>query len=275
MKNWWTSILFVVGVTTLFIGGQGSMHLIQSWKPSGDNGEKIGSAARSQMGRRFVSRAGSDAKRAAPKNPSSQVGLSGFQAIRQDVGELKMCLENRDCFQFFQQDDGKLGYHFAVSKEVASAASELLPLLEQGELAVDQEVIQFVHELLSFPEDHVRDAALRLVPFLPHSEQTLRASLAALDDSVSAPLYSLGLRTFRDYSQDPAYNDVMSQFLAHKLVNGGHFASVEVAKGLLPIINSGNVELFQDTLKKMSPASKAHEFLRSGLEEYKMLTAGF
>ncbi|MCB0385077.1 MAG: hypothetical protein KDD43_06770 [Bdellovibrionales bacterium] len=276
MKNWWTSVLFVLGVTVIFVGGQGSMHILQSWMHMSHRVEKKVRTEALNVGKRISStRTGGPGAENSRPTKSTPMGSSGFLATRQQVQELKLCLETRDCFQFFQQDDGKLGYHYAVSRDVAAAVMDLLPLLEKGELAVDGEVITFVQELLGFPEDHVRDAAFRLVPFLPLSEETLRASLGALDDSVSAPLYQLGLRTLRNYSQDPAYNDLMSQFLAQKLVNGGHLASIEVAKGLFPIINSGNVELFQETLAKLSPASQAHEYLRSGLEEYEVLTAGF
>lgn len=276
MKNWLTSILFMVGFLTLFVGGQGSLQLLESWRLSSSRERSHSEISTSpHRAARLGQPKGSVVGGGPPAVKTSPAARAALVTVRERFDELTHCLESRDCFQFFQQDDGKLGYHYAVSNEVVKVAAEIEPLVESGEVAVDQELILLVHQLLQFPEDHVRDVALRLVPHLPKSPQTLQVALGALRDSASAPLYSLGLKVMKNYADNPSDTRVFSEFLADRLLHGGPNISEEVAKNLFPLLNASNIQLFQGVLTKMPERSPASSYLESGIKEYEIITAGY
>lgn len=181
----------------------------------------------------------------------------------------KKCFDTRDC-SFPSRDPHE--YDFAVGEELRS----LLRRLNEEYGAADESrplVEPLARELLASLNDSVQDAALDLLGRFPPSPENLRAMMTGLKDSPDALLANKALGEFKRYLGTPLEEE-MQGFLREWVATGPHFASREVAAGILPFINDHSYEQYQKTLTRL-PSNTAHaQALAAALDEYRRLKSG-
>lgn len=125
---------------------------------------------------------------------------------------------------------------------------------------------------LNFEDDNVREEGLRLSRISMSPEQRVPAIISALRESVSAPLYDLGLSLLRENKE--IHRQEQEDFFAETIQTGGYYASEEVARQILPYLNADNVDRFTKLRRELPVESNTAVYLNENIKEYQMISQG-
>jgi hypothetical protein len=121
-------------------------------------------------------------------------------------------------------------------------------------------------------DDNVREEGLYLARLSLAPELRVRAVIESLKESVSAPLYDVGLRILRE--QKDVLRQEQENFFIETMRTGGFYASEEVARQVLPYLNDENILRFVQLRAELPPESSTATYLSDNIKEYRMISQG-
>lgn len=186
---------------------------------------------------------------------------------------LESCYTSQEC-GFSRETPAS--YSYAVQDEIISALGEFKGVAKRWQertAEMPPEAQAVARHFLGFPEDGVKEAALALIAAAPASVENMRAVIAALETSVSAPLFKLGLIELARYA-DSGEKRELDAFLLGAIRQGGRFASAEVARASLDFITPENAREYAAALRELPTRSKSHHYLKLNLEEFVRMQRG-
>lgn len=148
-----------------------------------------------------------------------------------------------------------------------TAQAEALRGLVAFDPALEREVAVVARQLVRFPDDEVRLAAIRLLYVLPPDPTSSRELMAGLRESVQPEVFTSAIRVLRRHRGETVEGDV-NAFLDWVLVHGPFAAADEVARQSMEFIYSGNAEDFRRTLASLEPGSRRHRLLQAALQSH-------
>lgn len=149
-----------------------------------------------------------------------------------------------------------------------------LSLPEDQRSALRADLARLSRWALAFPDDNVREEGLRLARLSLDGEEIVSATVSALSESISGPLYSQGLDILKQaWTEGDAKRDI-ENFLILTLDRGGFAAGEEIAGKVLPFLDKDNVDRFKRLAKRLPPESNEAVFLSENIREFERLQSG-
>lgn len=213
------------------------------------------------------------AEAAAEPTPVKDALAEEWRAATARLSFLEGCYTSQAC-GFSRETPAS--YSFAVQDEIIDTLGKFTGVAKRwqertGELPPEAQAV--ARHFLGFPDDGVKEAALALIAVAPASVENMRAVTAALETSVSAPLFKVGLAELGRYTEIGERRE-LDAFLLGTLRNGGRFASAEVARASLDFLTPENAREYAAALRELPARSKSHLYLKLNLEEFVRMQRG-
>ncbi len=249
------ALIVISGMVVGIFAGRGAM------PPSAPRA--TGPAFRGGGGAGRPAKAAAARPRRVDRSPAADRGSDPLRTLER-MGE---CWRTDSCGA---SDADPRANHFEAVAVIKDSLNRLRSLKRSG---VDSDFSGVAGKWLAFPDDHVREAALGLAREHKRSEEILRALLAGLRESLSAPLFAAALADLGAY-QRMGYDREIAAFLVETLRSGPLKAGEAIAAGILPLLTEGNEALFAETAASLPGGSRARRDLESALEEFERLRSG-
>lgn len=218
------------------------------------NSASISRARRFELGLRHQSYL----KAEAPNK--ERANLQSLMAARPRIASLQSCLKSsHGCFGFEGLSDR--ARRFAAAVELKK---ELLALqrwvAEDPELRTSQEIERLARRLALSSEDRVKEGAYELLALYEPNAKNLRAVLAGLRTSNSAPLHQRAATMLVRYRNSSINRRQIVQFLREKLLGPVNLA-VPLAENLKPFLDTNSRSIFEKTYNQLPKDSPVHQKL--------------
>jgi hypothetical protein len=119
----------------------------------------------------------------------------------------------------------------------------------------------------------VQEAALNILSDLPPSQENLQALVAGLQGAADADLIGEALPELKRYMGSES-EPLVHQFLSGTISTGAHFSSQKASENILPFVNEKSYPVYEETLRRLPPGTRAGENLSAALREYRRLQNG-
>ncbi len=182
---------------------------------------------------------------------------------------LQSCYNEIDC-GYPNNDPRQVTY--LIGQDIREELLSLLQRWQKNEID-SEELSQAAIESLNNPDGHVQQAAIEIFSELPTSQNHYTLMFKTLSESYNAKIIKQIMQETQRYSEEKTSAQI-DQIFIQQLKTGAPYASQEVAKNLLPFINSNNFILYKETLISLPPKSRKSRLLKSTLEEFERLQTG-
>lgn len=211
---------------------------------------------------------------AATANNSALVNELRERASVEKFRDLELCLESRNPCDIAQTEprSSDIWVSDRAVRELQGLRLAFSQLSLEDQESVRKDLSAVTEWALNFTDDAVREEGLRLSRFSLEPDQRVHAVIASLKESVSAPLYDVGLSILRE-SKDISTKDQVD-FYVETIQTGGYYASEEVARQILPYLNDENIVRFVDLRNKLPAESNTAVYLNENIKEYRMIAQG-
>mgnify|MGYP001548217801 CR=1 FL=1 len=150
---------------------------------------------------------------------------------------------------------------------------DVMTLLSQSSSEDNEQYHQIAQEYVKHHDGHVQESALELMATLNPNPDNVKALIEGLNNTHDAKIYNMSLIEFSRHT-DPQLKSEIDTLLVNTLTTGGHFASQEVAKNILPLLNDDNIEKYRQVLEQIQPTSDKAKSLKANIEEYDLQQSG-
>jgi hypothetical protein len=211
---------------------------------------------------------------AATTNNPALVDELRDRASVEKFRDLELCLEPRNPCDIAQTEprSSDLWVSDRVMRELQGLRLAFSQLSAEDQNAVRGDLATVTDWALSFQDDYVREEGMRLSRYALPPEQRVQAVITSLKESVSAPLYDLGLSILRENKEVATKDQV--DFYVQTIQTGGYYASEEVARQILPYLNDDNIVRFVELRNQLPAESNTAIYLNENIKEYRMVAQG-
>lgn len=213
--------------------------------------------------------------KSAPTNTAKNVtnnpilsAASTDDEIFDRLDELQDCYVNEHCP--FANNDPREQY-FEASNQIAEGINILASKALANKL--NPTYAEIAQRFISFENDKVRESALNLMAAQPPESGNVPAIISGLATSHGAGIFRHAMVEFQRY-QASEEQQTIAQFLTGVIEHGGHFASQEVAKSVLPLLQQNTIELFEKARDNLPQKSARLRLLNKTLTEYSRQQTG-
>lgn len=188
--------------------------------------------------------------------------------------DLELCLEARNPCDI-PQTEPRSSDIFVTDQAVRElqglrmAFSQLSP---QDQESLRADLAPATQWALSNSDDNIREEGMYLARVVLPPEERVQSVIASLKESVSGPLYDIGLGILRE-NKDVLRRE-QEDFYVETMKTGGFYASEEVARQILPYLNDENIVRFVDLRSQLPAESSTATYLGDNIKEYRMISQG-
>lgn len=218
--------------------------------------------------------------KAAPQTPSNDTSSSSepggaaeeetFKGIVAALKKTEACYSNDKCN--FPNTDPR-SYDLAVGTEISRLVAKLRKQKQFGQGGDDDAVLSVATHFLMNPNGHVKSQALDLLADLPPSEAALRALLNGIFKDHDSELLPKALEELSRYNE-PQYRQMIDTVFAEVLASGSHFVAMRLAESLLPFLNQGNIQFYQNLLVSLAATNPVRNNLAIQIQTFLKRSSG-
>ncbi len=226
-------------------------------------------AKKSQVGTPSATTAsGSSATGSVVKMLVTDEQRSQLKYAVKELVRLEKCYQLQNC-DFDQSTPTK--YEQALQAELVSHMQAFADA--DNVLRFPNEAQIVARHFLKFPNDDIKENALKILEQSPTSTENCRAVISALEESASSTLYTQGLGLLKSYVGTPEQR-LVDAFVIKTVESGPIYPAREVARRALSFMSESNLPEFERLMKDMSPRSLTYRYLKSNHDEYMRMQKG-
>lgn len=185
----------------------------------------------------------------------------------QELKDLLACWRGRACYA--DGSDAK-----AAHLELVDVTEKYLRSMQQDRALLSEKKMSALIELYALADERVRRVLTEIFMRQNISDEVLSLYEHELEFSFSDGNLTLALEDLKRYSGNPEYAGRVENEVGKLILHGSSLASVEVAKQILPFLNTGNIVFFEKIRDQLPEGSEKRENLTLNFQEYYRLKSG-
>lgn len=204
--------------------------------------------------------------------------LKGRKVKAVDISKLKNnkdrlnyyfnCLEYQQC-ESIPTNDPRM-YEIEIGARIVD---ELKELYQQNDL--DQAERDLVSKSMQTLNGHVQAQALQFYESFERTPENLKEVVAGLKNSeFDIVLIDKAMPLLQEYFQNPETRDTVFQYVSDQVQSGSYLSSEYFAKKITTFLTEDNIQVIEEIYRDLSPEKHTHKYLKSAIENYKMMRSG-
>lgn len=197
-----------------------------------------------------------------------RVDLSRLKSNKDRINYYFNCLEYQQC-ETIPSHDPRM-YEIEVGQRIVG---ELKELYEQSDL--DGEERELVKKSMHALNGHVQAEALAFYYDFERTPENLQEVVQGLKNSeFDVVLIDKAMPLLKEYFDRPETRDDVFRYVSSQVQNGSYLSSEYFAKKINTFITEDNVNEIEDIVRDLSPDKHTHKYIKSALDNFKMMQNG-